>query len=73
MKRVLRSFNKFADAEEADWQYYASLSPKERPDIMLVENTFTQPEKVIQLGRPPSRIDLLTSITGVTFDEAWAS
>ncbi len=35
------------------------------------ENTFTQPEKVIQLGRPPNRIDLLTSITGVTFDEAW--
>lgn len=35
------------------------------------ESTFTQPEKVIQLGRPPNRIDLLTSITGVTFDEAW--
>ena len=35
------------------------------------ENTFTQSEKVIQLGRPPNRIDLLTSITGVTFDEAW--
>jgi hypothetical protein len=28
---------------------------------------------VIQLGVPPSRIDLLTSLTGVTFDEAWAS
>ena len=28
--------------------------------------------RVIQLGMPPNRIDLLTSITGVSFDEAWA-
>ena len=35
------------------------------------ENAFTQPEKIIQLGRAPNRIDLLTSISGVTFDEAW--
>lgn len=27
---------------------------------------------VVQLGHPPNRIDLLTSITGVTFEEAWA-
>ena len=27
--------------------------------------------RVIQLGVPPNRIDLLTSLTGVTFDEAW--
>ncbi len=30
------------------------------------------PERVIQLGRPPNRIDLLTTISGVTFDEAWS-
>ena len=29
--------------------------------------------KVIQLGVKPNRIDLLTSISGVTFDEAWHS
>jgi len=28
---------------------------------------------VYQIGLPPSRIDVLTEITGVTFDEAWAS
>ncbi len=28
--------------------------------------------RVVQLGRPPNRIDLLTSISRVTFDEAWA-
>jgi hypothetical protein len=31
------------------------------------------PDKVIQLGVAPNRIDLLTSISGVTFDEAWAT
>jgi hypothetical protein len=31
----------------------------------------TLPGKVIQLGYEPNRIDLMTSITGVTFDEAW--
>ena len=33
---------------------------------------FTDSYRVIQLGLPPNRIDLLTSITGVPFDEAWA-
>jgi hypothetical protein len=41
-------------------------------DVGLDEATFTQPDKVIQLGRPPNRIDLLTSISGLDFDEAWA-
>ena len=34
---------------------------------------FVDSYRVIQLGVPPRRIDLLTSLTGVTFDEAWAS
>jgi hypothetical protein len=29
------------------------------------ESDFTNPEQLIQLGRAPNRIDLLTSITGV--------
>jgi len=32
---------------------------------------FENSYQVIQLGVPPCRIDLLTSISGVTFDEAW--
>lgn len=35
--------------------------------------TLTTPERIIQLGRPPNRIDVLTSISGVPFDEAQAS
>jgi Nucleotidyl transferase of unknown function (DUF2204) len=33
---------------------------------------FTGSYRVIQLGVPPNRIDVLTSITGVSFEEAWA-
>lgn len=32
-----------------------------------------QPGAVYQIGLPPRRIDLLTEISGVSFDEAWAS
>jgi hypothetical protein len=32
-----------------------------------------RPGMVYQIGLPPRRIDILTQITGVTFDEAWAS
>ena len=38
----------------------------------LKANDFVDSYRVIQLGVPPNRIDLLTSLTGVTFDEAWA-
>jgi acetolactate synthase regulatory subunit len=34
---------------------------------------FQEPDKVIQLGVSPNRIDLLTSISGVTFDDAWST
>ena len=32
---------------------------------------FLSPERIVQLGIAPNRIDLLTSLTGVAFDEAW--
>ena len=32
---------------------------------------FTVPDRTVQLGRPPNRIDILTSISAVSFDEAW--
>jgi hypothetical protein len=33
---------------------------------------FAKPDLIYQLGMPPSRIDVLTSITGVEFEAAWA-
>jgi len=35
------------------------------------ETDFLEAEQIIQLGRVPSRIDLLTSLTGVATDEAF--
>lgn len=34
---------------------------------------FLEPNQVIQLGRPPLRIDLLTSLSGLEFDECYPS
>lgn len=37
----------------------------------ITESDFEQPDQVIQLGVAPVRIDLITSITGVSWDEAF--
>lgn len=37
----------------------------------LTIQDFTIPGRVVQLGVAPNRVDLVTSIDGVTFDEAW--
>jgi predicted nucleotidyltransferase len=39
----------------------------------LNADDFVAPDRVIQLGLAPNRIDLLTGIPGVAFDEAWAA
>lgn len=39
----------------------------------LSVSDFTKPGNVIQLGYPPLRIDLLTEINGVTFNECYAN
>ena len=38
----------------------------------LSESDFLTPDRVVQLGVPPVRIDLLTSLTGVSWEEARA-
>ena len=35
------------------------------------ENDFLQEDNVLMIGRPPFRIDILTSINGVTFEAAY--
>jgi hypothetical protein len=39
--------------------------------LSLRPEDFSTRGRVVQLGRPPNRIDLLTSISGVDFDDAW--
>lgn len=34
---------------------------------------FTEPDQIVQIGREPYRIDLLTGLSGVSWDECWES
>ena len=42
-------------------------------NLGITEKDLLEPGQVIQLGRPPNRIDILTSISGVDFETAWQS
>lgn len=37
----------------------------------IAERDLLEPGRIVQLGHPPNRIDILTSISGVDFDSAW--
>ncbi len=39
----------------------------------LKESDFTVPDQIIQLGYPPRRIDILTTLPGVEFSECYSS
>jgi hypothetical protein len=39
----------------------------------ITPDDFSRPGLVYQIGLPPRRIDILTELSGVTFDEVWAS
>jgi hypothetical protein len=41
--------------------------------LELHERDFATPDLVVQLGLPPVRIDLLTGLSGIQFDEAWTN
>lgn len=34
-------------------------------------NDFNKEDSVVQLGFPPNRIDIITSVSGLSFDECW--
>lgn len=41
------------------------------PNAESLRESLAEPDKIVQLGRPPNRIDLLTSATGIEFDQVW--
>ncbi|MBN1591956.1 MAG: hypothetical protein JW941_01760 [Candidatus Coatesbacteria bacterium] len=43
------------------------------PANQTVESLIMQPGQIIRMGYPPVRIELLTSISGVEFDECFAN
>jgi hypothetical protein len=51
---------------------YAALADYGAPLESLVPADFRDnPNTVVQFGVPPSRVDILQSMAGVSFDEAW--
>ncbi|MFQ5669687.1 MAG: hypothetical protein ACE5HD_04100 [Acidobacteriota bacterium] len=60
------------DAENAGRVWQALLkfgAPVEGLD--LSPSDLETPDTVVQIGLPPRRIDILTSLTGIDFDESW--
>jgi hypothetical protein len=49
---------------EALRRFGAPLHDLERDDL-------TRPDTAFQIGLPPARVDILTGISGVVFDDAW--
>ena len=50
---------------------YDALRAFGAPLTDLAPSELTQPDLVYQIGVPPRRIDVLTSLTGLSFEEAW--
>lgn len=42
------------------------------PDLAREWQRFSHPDRMVTLGSEPLRIDIMTSITGVSFANAWA-
>ncbi len=49
----------------------AALAEFGFPDSGLAIADFDRPDQVIQLGYEPVRIDMITSVSGVSWEEAW--
>jgi len=66
-----------------DMDVWVEATPENAPRVMralaafgapmdpISEADFSSPGAVYQIGVPPGRIDILTALTGLTFDEAW--
>lgn len=70
--RATKDFDIWVEPTEenarAVWQALAKFGA---PMSELAITDFARPGMVVQIGVPPNRIDLVTSIDGVTFEEAW--
>jgi hypothetical protein len=66
-----------------DLDVWVDATPENAPRVMqalaafgapmqgISEPDFATPGVVYQIGLPPGRIDILTTLTGITFAEAW--
>src|SRR3970040_2355899 len=59
------------DPENAQ-RILAALAPFGFASVGLAPGYVSHPDQVVQLGVPPVRIDLITSLTGTSWDEVFA-
>ena len=72
--RATGDFDIWVDAStENSKKIYKSLSEFGTPISDVTENTFTEKGIIFQIGIAPRRIDIITHIDGVTFQEAYKS
>lgn len=57
-------------AENAE-RVWRALKKFRAPLSKMNVGDFAEPDVLYQIGLPPSRIDIMTSVTGLAFDEAW--
>ena len=50
---------------------YSALKEFGAPLENLTSDDFTHEDYFYQMGRPPLRVDIMMSIPGISFDEAW--
>jgi hypothetical protein len=72
--RYTKDLDIWVDSTEANAQrVYRALAEFGAPLAGIAASEFAKPDLIYQLGMPPSRIDILTSISGVNiFEEAWS-
>ena len=64
-----------------DFDFWIECTPKNAAKMQRVfrkfgfagtkPSDFARPDQVIQLGRPPNRIDILTGLSGIRFAPSW--
>ena len=58
------------DNAERVWKALADFGAP-LADLSVERQDLTRPDVVIQFGLPPNRIDVLTGLSGLSFDAAW--
>ena len=61
------------DQQKKCWENFKNPKRFRFSSLDIKEEDFLSPGYVIQLGQPPGRIDLLTSVTGLEFEECYKS
>src|SRR5216684_3027089 len=70
--RSTRDLDLFINADPANAQaVYAALASFGAPLDNISVKDLSDPERFIRIGREPVAVDLLPSIDGVAFDQAW--